>query len=226
MPSENHIIAIDGPAGSGKSTTARMVAEKLKFLFLDTGAMYRAVGLEAIRRGISLDNGAELEQLAAGLKIRFVEHPDGQRVYIGEDDITAEIRTPRASDAASRVSVHTGVRRHLVARQKQIGSENNIVAEGRDTTSVVFPNATLKVYLRASIIERARRRLKDLQKAGIESSLEEQMAEIKLRDERDSGREDSPLMVVPDAEVVDTTELTIEQQVDKIISLYKEKIGK
>lgn len=224
--STTHIIAIDGPAGSGKSTTARLVAKRLGFVFLDTGAMYRAVTLLALEWEIPLSDSKRLEEIAAALKIRFEDGSEGQRVFADGRDITHEIRSERVTSAVSEVSAYPGVRKHMVALQQQIGSENNIVAEGRDTTSVVFPEATLKVYLNATLEERAKRRVLDFEKMGKATGLEQQVNDLKARDEYDSGREVSPLKRTSDSIVVDTTGLTIEGQVDKVVTLYKERISK
>lgn len=220
-----HIIAIDGPAGSGKSTTSRLVAKRLGFVFLDTGAMYRAVTLLALEQGIPLSDGKRLEEIAAALSIRFEDGSDGQRVFADGRDITAEIRGADVTSAVSEVSAHSGVRKYMVALQKKIGNENNIVAEGRDTTSVVFPNATLKVYLDAALEERAKRRVMDFERMGKATTLERQINDLKARDEYDSGREISPLTLTKDSIVVDTTGLTIEGQVDRVVELYKERIS-
>ncbi len=225
MLSSNKIIAIDGPAGSGKSTTARLVAKKLGFIFLDTGAMYRAVTFLALEKGIDLSDAEALEKLASMVAIEFKDDADGQRVFADGRDVSAEIRTHEVTSAVSQVSAHAGVRHYMVAKQKEIGSKYNIVAEGRDTTSVVFPEATLKVYLKATVEERARRRVLDFERMGKKTTVEEQAANIKARDNYDSGREISPLTQTPDSVLVDTTNLTIEEQVEKIISLYREKIS-
>lgn len=225
MLSSNKIIAIDGPAGSGKSTTARLVAKKLGFIFLDTGAMYRAVTFLALEKGIDLSDAEALEKLASMVAIEFKDYADGQRVFADGRDVSAEIRTHEVTSAVSQVSAHAGVRHYMVAKQKEIGSKYNIVAEGRDTTSVVFPEATLKVYLKATVEERARRRVLDFERMGKKTTVEEQAANIKARDDYDSGREISPLTQTPDSVLVDTTNLTIEEQVEKIISLYREKIS-
>jgi CMP/dCMP kinase len=225
MSNSFHIIAIDGPAGSGKSTTAGLVASKLNFIFLDTGAMYRAVTFLALECNIDLSGADTLAEIARKMKIEFKDDPGGQKIIVDGRDLSKEIRTDDVTASVSEVSAHACVRKYLVAKQKEIGSRNNIVAEGRDTTSVVFPDATLKVYLVASIEERARRRVLDFERMGRNTSIEEQMEKIKTRDDYDSNREISPLTKTSDSIPVDTTGLTIEQQVDKIIELYREKIS-
>ena len=226
MSTTTHVIAIDGPAGSGKSTTARFVARRLGFVFLDTGAMYRAVTLLALEQRIPLSDGDRLSKIAAALRIKFEDDAQGQRVFADGRDITLEIRTARVTMAVSEVSAHTGVREHMVAMQKQIGRDNNIVAEGRDTTSVVFSEATLKVYLNAALEERAKRRVLDFEKLGKQTTLEEQINDLKTRDEYDSGREISPLTHTPDSVLVDTSGMTIEQHVNALVELFKERISR
>jgi cytidylate kinase len=226
MSSPTKIIAVDGPAGSGKSTTARMVADKLGFVFLDTGAMYRAVTFLALEKKIALSDSAGLENLAESIRIEFFDGSEGQRVIANGRDVTSEIRTPEVTSAVSEVSAHAGVRKHMVAKQKAMGEKYNIVAEGRDTTSVVFPDATLKVYLVASIEERARRRVIDFQRLGKITTIQEQIKAIRARDDYDSGRANSPLTHTRDSVLVDTTNLTIGGQVNRIIALFKEKTKK
>jgi cytidylate kinase len=218
------VIAIDGPAGSGKSTTAKLVAKKLGFLYLDTGAMYRAITLKALDNGVDVNDEEKLETLTRDSRLSF-ENKDGEsRIWLDGEDVSEEIREPRVNRDVSYVSMHKKVRKVLVEKQKQIGEENDLVAEGRDTTTVVFPHA-FKVYLDADISERARRRLLELQEKGIQTTLEEQVEEISRRDKLDSGREASPLLRHKDAVVVDTTNLTIEQQVDRVVQLFSQRIG-
>jgi cytidylate kinase len=216
---QGKIIAIDGPAGAGKSTTARMVAERLGYRYLDTGAMYRAVTLYALENDIARSDGERLSEAAQRIRIDFECRDGVNRVYMDGRDVTDQIRTPEVTRHVSEVSAHKGVRQAMVAKQRELGKNGSIVAEGRDITTVVFPNADVKVYLDASVTERARRRLQDLARLGIKSTLEEQEADIRRRDEYDSRRAHSPLMKAEDAVVIDTTNLTIEQQVDRIISL-------
>lgn len=221
MTEITEIIAIDGPSGSGKSTTARAVAKKLGFVFLDTGAMYRALTLLALENDIEPADEAKLSALAAKIDIKFADADDGQKVYVDGRDITDDIRTPEVTRAVSEVSAHPKVRELLVAMQKQVGQRQNIVAEGRDTTSVVFPDADLKIYLIASIEERARRRLKDFERMGKSTTLADQIRDIKRRDDYDSGRSASPLMKTSDSIEVDTTDMSIDQQVDRIVELFR-----
>ncbi len=213
------VIAIDGPAGAGKSSTARSVAKKLGLTYLDTGAMYRAVTLKAIRAGVDLNDGDRLAELTRKLKIRFDSSFDPQRVLMDDEDVSEAIRTPEVTKGTSPVSAQPQVREILVERQKEFGREGGIVAEGRDTTSVVFPDADLKIFLVADVKARALRRQKDLQQLGVESSLDEQVELLAKRDQADSSRRASPLTKVDGAIEVDTTNLTIDEQVQKIVDL-------
>lgn len=213
------VIAIDGPAGSGKSTTARMVAARLGYQYLDTGAMYRAVTWHALRNNIAPSDAATLAEFADTAEIEFETHEDVNKVFLNGTDVTTEIRTPEVTRHVSEISAHKGVREAMVRKQQEIGKTGHIVAEGRDTTTVVFPKAFLKVYLDASVSTRARRRLKDLKSMGIPSSIEEQEADLKRRDHHDSTRKHSPLTRADGAVVVDTTDMSVEGQVDYIIDL-------
>jgi len=223
---QGKIIALDGPAGSGKSTTARMLAARLGYRYLDTGAMYRAITYFALKRNIAPSDGDKLKVLADKLPIEFETEEDINRVIINGEDVTNEIRTPEVTRHVSEVSAHKGVRQSMVAKQREMGDKGSIVAEGRDTTTVVFPDADLKIYLDASVKERAQRRLLDMSRLGFSTNLEEQEAEIMHRDNLDSSRENSPLSRAKDAIVVDTTNLTIEGQVDHIISLIRNIFAK
>ncbi|MCM2272472.1 MAG: (d)CMP kinase [candidate division Zixibacteria bacterium] len=218
---KNCVIALDGPAGSGKSTTARMLAARLKYNYLDTGAMYRALTVLALRRRVLPSDGVVLKKLADEMQIRFETQKEVNRVFVDGEDMTERIRMPEITRHVSEVSAHRGVREAMVGKQQELGKEGNIVAEGRDTTTVVFPDAHLKVYLDASLECRAQRRLLDMVKLGIETSLEEQEADLRRRDTFDSGRQHSPLRRAEDAYLIDTTHMTIDEQVDKIISLLK-----
>lgn len=215
------VIAIDGPAGSGKSTTAKIVAERLGYTYLDTGAMYRALTYYALENKINPADEKKLAEIAEQLPLEFRRKDGGNLVYLNGQDISSEIRTPEVTKNVSEVSAHLLVRKAMVAKQKEFGMNGSIVAEGRDTTTVVFPDADLKIYMDASVKERARRRLLDLSNMGIESDLGAQEQDICRRDEYDSGREHSPLTRAEDAVVIDTTNLTIEEQVDRIVELFQ-----
>jgi len=219
----NVVIAIDGPAGSGKSTTARRVAEKLKFIYLDTGAMYRSVTLLGLRMGIEPADADSLSEIAEKMDLKFEPDNGKQRVIVNGMDVSDDIRSPEVTKAVSEVSAHAGVRRILVERQQQFAESENLVAEGRDTTSVVFPDAFLKVYLVASVEERARRRVRDYERLGKNTTIEDQIADIERRDTYDSSRNVSPLTQTSDSELIDTTDMTIDDQVEAVIKLYRKR---
>jgi cytidylate kinase len=206
------VIAIDGPAGAGKSTVARAVAERLGFTYLDSGAMYRCVALAALEHGAELDHGAALGRLARGLAIGF----DADRVELDGRDVSAAIRDPQVTEAASRVSVHPPVREAMVERQRALIAAGRYVAEGRDIGTVVSPEAPLKVFLTASAEERARRRA--LQSGEDEAAV---LAAQHARDERDENREHGALRAASDAEEIDTTDLSLDEVVDRVVALAR-----
>ncbi len=220
------IVAIDGPAGSGKSTTARRVADRLGWLYLDTGAMYRAVGLAFRDQGLPFTDAAAA-RLLPGLDVRLQPDADRVRVALDGDDVTDRIRTPEASDDASRVSKLAPVREAMVALQRRVAREqeatgSGVVVEGRDIGTVVFPDADVKFFLVADLDARARRRLAD--EAGPDGSaaaLDQVRAEIDARDRRDRSRDLSPLRPAPDAQTLDTTALTIDQQVERVLDAVR-----
>lgn len=218
------VIAIDGPAGSGKSTTAKLVAQKLGFVYLDTGAMYRAITLKCLRLKKDITSQKQTAKIANESDIKFDFKNGINHILLDQEDVTFAIRQPEIDRNVSVVAKHKKVREVLVTQQERLGQNHNLVAEGRDTTTVVFPDA-IKIYLNADLKERAKRRFLELKSKGTESSTEEQIEELARRDKIDSTRENSPLFKHKDAIVVDTTNLTIEQQVDKVIEIYKEKIG-
>ncbi len=220
------IIAIDGPAGAGKSTTAKIVAARLGYQYLDTGAMYRALTFYSLTNNIPASETEKLTQIASDMIIEFETTEELNKVYLNSQDITSEIRTPEVTRAVSEISAIKGVRRAMVAKQRKIGKAGSIVAEGRDTTTIVFPDAELKIYLDASVEQRAERRLLDMSKQGVNTTLKEQKDDLIRRDNFDSHREHSPLTKSPDAMIVDTTRLTIEEQVDEIISKVNSVIKK
>jgi len=218
------IIAIDGPAGSGKSTTAKLVAEELRFLYLDTGAMYRAITLKALQKGVDLNSAKKLEGLAQDSEIEFKQKDSQTKILLDGEDVTLKIRDPEIDRKVSLVSTHKRLRETLVRLQKKMGEQNDLVAEGRDTTTVVFPQALVRVYLDCDLEERAKRRLLEFKQKGINSTLKEQMKELKRRDKIDSQREISPLLKDEEAFVIDTTGLNINQQVKKVVEVYKERL--
>jgi cytidylate kinase len=211
------VVAIDGPAASGKSTTARRVADRLDFVYLDTGAMYRAVTWKALETGTDLGDQTALGALASSIRLEFRSGESEVRVLVDGEDVTEKLREPRISRAVSEVSSVPAVRRAMVRIQRNIGAEGRCVVEGRDIGTVVFPNAPVKIFLAASLEERARRRRRELSDRGVSQGLEALMEEIRTRDAMDSEREDSPLRQAEDAIVIDTTRMTIEEQVAKVV---------
>jgi CMP/dCMP kinase len=219
------VIAIDGPVGSGKSTAARRVAEILGYTYIDTGAMYRAVALKALRRKISLDAAATLVELARECRIDLRAEDGKQRVILDGEDVTAAIRTPEVSQAASKIAVIPGVRHVLVAEQRRAGAEGGVVMEGRDIGSVVFPDADLKIFLSASDGVRAERRWREHQQKGDSIDLARTLEEIHERDRRDAGREHSPLVRAAGAVLVDSTAMEPEEVARLIAMLARDIAG-
>lgn len=211
------VITVDGPAGSGKSTTARLVAGRLGYVYLDTGAMYRAMTLKALRTGIDINDAARLAAQAQDTEITVQPEPAGTRIILDGEDVTDRLRELDVTENSSAVSAVGGVRARMVELQRRIGSDGAIVAEGRDIGSVVFPNADVKIYLDADIKCRARRRQKELKARGRQVALEKLEQDIRARDAYDSGREHSPLVVPEGAVIVDTTDLTIDEQVERVL---------
>jgi cytidylate kinase len=219
----NLIIAIDGPVGSGKSTVARGVAELLGYTYLDSGAMYRALALKAIRRGVSLSDVAALETLARETHIDLERGPDGQRVLLDGEDVTQGIRTAEVSQAASHVALIPGVRQVLVDEQRRAGSRGGVVMEGRDIGTVVFPNAELKIFLDASVEVRAERRWREHQQKGDGLTLAQVVDEVRERDLRDRSRTASPLVRAKDAVLVDNTAMDAVETARLIVQLARER---
>jgi cytidylate kinase len=211
------IVAIDGPAGAGKSTIARRVAARLRAVYIDTGAMYRAVALRALRQNADLAGAAALEAIARASDIRF--EAGSSRVLLDGEDVSEAIRRPEVSAAASKVSAVPAVRRVLVEQQRRMGAEGNVVMEGRDIGTVVFPNADVKVFLDADPQVRAARRVRELEEKGQAAPAPQVAAEIRERDHRDSTRADSPLVCAADATRLDTTALSLEQVESAILEI-------
>ena len=215
------IITIDGPAGAGKSTVARMLADRLGFEFLDTGAMYRAVAWACVDRGIDLNDADAVSETVAEISIQF----DGDRIVCNGRDVTTEIRSAEASHAASIVAAVPAVRLEMVRLQRESAAGHNYVTEGRDQGSEVFPDSECKFFLTADPIERAERRLLELQSRGQAGSKEEVLAQIIERDERDRSRDIGPLIKADDAVEVDTSGKTIEQVVDFLEQTSRERLS-
>ncbi len=212
-------IALDGPCGSGKSTLGKLLAQRLGYVYIDTGAMYRAVALSALEAGIPLTDTEALTALAEKLDLSFVVEEGSQKLYASGRDVSVPIRTPEISQGASRVSAVPGVRRAMVALQRRMGAEGNVVMDGRDIGTVVFPDAEIKFYLDAGAEERARRRWLEDTAKGLLVSLEEVLASVRERDHRDMTREDSPLKKADDALRIDSTGLSVEEVLQKLESL-------
>ena len=218
-------IAIDGPAASGKSTTAKLVAQKLGYLHIDTGAMYRALTLKVIENNLDPCDEVKIVALARASNIRLEGGDSTTRVLLDDVNITDRIRTPEVNKAVSTVSSYKGVRDVMVREQQRMSADGGVVLEGRDIGTVVLPLADLKIFMIASVEERVKRRKKDLALSGIEADETELVKDIEARDRKDSTREVSPLKKASDAVELDTSDLTIDEQVDFIVALAKKKIS-
>lgn len=212
-------IAIDGPAGAGKSTIAKIVAEKLMFTYIDTGAMYRAVTYKALQSNIQLNDAASLEEMLRETSIELKPSEQGQLVFVDQQDVSDAIRSNEVTANVSEVAAHANIREILVAMQKKLAEAGGIVMDGRDIGTHVLKTAELKVFMSATVEERARRRQLDNERRGIESTLEGLMEDIARRDKYDSEREASPLVQAEDAIYLDTTNLTIDEAANEILRL-------
>lgn len=218
------IVAIDGPAGAGKSTVARGVADRLGYLYIDTGAMYRAIAWKVIQADVPISDHQAIVSLAVKTEVSLATVDGEQHVFADGEDISQAIRTPEATRASSPVSAIAGVRKRLVELQRSMASEGGVVMEGRDIGTVVFPNAEVKVFLTASADERARRRVLQMKEMGIEAEHEKIASEMRERDLRDSSRADAPLMQAPDAVLLDTDGMSVEQVIDAVVAIHDEKV--
>jgi cytidylate kinase len=214
------VVAIDGPAGAGKSTIAKRVAARLGFTYIDSGAMYRAVALWALRQKVDPADMHRMEQLALAAEIEL----SPGRIRLNGEDVTDAIRTPEVSAGASKVAVIPGVRRAMVAKQRIMGERASVVMEGRDIGTVVFPDADVKVYLDADPQERVRRRLEDVRAGGEQIPEAALAAQMKERDQRDSTRADGPLAQAPDAAYLDSTSLTVEEVEEAILKIVRSRV--
>lgn len=214
------IIAIDGPAGAGKSTVAKLVAEKLGFVYIDTGAMYRAVAWKTMREQIPISDQRKISALANKIDISFQRNDSEQRVLVDGEDVTDSIRTPEATRLSSPISTIRGVRKRLVEMQRRMGESGGIVMEGRDIGTVVFPDAEVKVFLTASVTERARRRTEQLRAMGTQVDEAQIAEEIRDRDLRDSSRARAPLRQAPGAHLIETDSLSAEEVADAILTIH------
>jgi cytidylate kinase len=216
------VIAIDGPSASGKGTVSRRVAEVLAFHFLDSGALYRLVALAVLQRGVDIQNVAEAAAVATNLNVRF----ESDAIWLDGRDVTDAIRDEQVSSAASAVAALQPVRQALLERQRAFRNPPGLVADGRDMGSVVFPDATLKIYLTAAPEERARRRYKQLMEKGLSANMTALLLEIRQRDARDSERAAAPLQKCPDAIELDTTGTSVDAAVARVVALYNERTNK
>ena len=214
------IIAIDGPSGAGKSTVGKMLAKELGYLYIDTGAMYRAIGLKAVREGVELKEGEALRNLCERTEVRLVQDNNGFKVYLDNEDVSEAIRTPEMGMVASAVSAQPCVRERLLQLQRELGEGGGVVLEGRDIGTVVFPDAEVKFYLDAKVEERAKRRWLEFQAKGMETDLQKTIEDVAKRDYDDSHREIAPLKKAQDAVIVDSSGLGI----DEVVALMKKKV--
>jgi cytidylate kinase len=219
------VIAIDGPAGAGKSTVARKLAQRLGLDYVDSGATYRAAALYVLERGISVDDERAVVEAIAQAAIQFTTDGTASRVLLDGQDVTTRIRTPEVTAVAAMVSRLPAVREKLVALQRALACGRGVVMEGRDIGTVVFPNSPLKIFLKADPTERARRRLHQERNEGRDTTLEETALEITRRDQSDAERQISPLLAAPDAHEIDSTHLTAEQVVDTIVQLAQKRLA-
>lgn len=215
------VITVDGPSGAGKGTLSQLLAQKLQWHFLDSGALYRLTALSAENHGIAFDLALDLAKIAAHLDIEFDVY--GGRVFLEADDVTQRLRSEQTGALASRVAAYPEVRQALKARQRAFRCEPGLVADGRDMGTVIFPDASLKIFLTASAEERAKRRFEQLQSSDLWISFDSVLADVQARDERDQNRSHSPLIPAPEAHVLDSTHLNIEEVLDVVLSLLAER---
>ena len=220
-PMTPFVVTIDGPAGAGKSTTARAVAARLGFLYVDTGALYRALALKVQNGGISPDDRAAVERCARETLVALSGSPDQPHVWLDGTEVSDDIRTPSVSELSSRLAAQPAVRARLVEIQRSLREKGPLVAEGRDLGTVVFADAEVKIYLDADLDMRAKRRFRERERLGLPMTLDEVRDELTRRDERDRGRAESPLAIPPGARVLDTSSLSIEEQVEAVLAVVR-----
>ena len=221
---KQNVIAIDGPAGAGKSTVARQVAQQLGFIYVDTGAMYRAVTIRSLDQGLEPADAAAVGELAARIDVRFVREGENLRVLADGRDVTEQIRTPAVTAAVAQISQVPAVRQAMVRLQRELAAAGKAVLDGRDIGTVVTPDACCKIFLTASAGERARRRWLELREKGYTPDQDQLRREMEQRDKQDSERELAPLVQAPDAVAIDTTGLTIDEVVDRIVEIYQDRM--
>lgn len=214
-------VAIDGPAGAGKSTISKAVAKRLGFVYIDTGAMYRSIGLAAVRRGIDTTDAKGVESVLGEVEVSISHTEEGQQIFLNGENVSEEIRLPEISVAASNVAVIPAVRIKLVELQRELAAKTDVIMDGRDIGTYVLPDAEIKIFLTASVEERAKRRLLELVEKGVETDFEAVKADMEYRDKNDSGREFAPLKPAEDSIHFDNTDITLEEAVDKICAIVK-----
>lgn len=217
-------IAIDGPAGAGKSTISKAAAKQLGFIYIDTGALYRTVGLAATRRGVEPSEGKELDDMLSSISVELTFNEKGEQVVLLDgEDVSGSIRTPEASMMASKISAVPAVRAYLLDLQRDMAKTNNVIMDGRDIGTVVLPNAEIKIFLTAAPEARAERRYKELIEKGMDVKYEDVLDDVKTRDYNDMNRDIAPLKKADDAVLADTTELDLQGSIDLIVSIIKER---
>ena len=216
-------IAVDGPAGAGKSSIAKAIAHELGFVYIDTGAMYRAIGLAAVRKGIDTKDQQSVISILDQVRIELQHDQHGQQIYLDGENVSQEIRMPEISVAASNVAVIPAVRLKLVELQRVLAKQGNVIMDGRDIGTYVLPDAQIKIFLTASVEARARRRHAELMEKGIASTLEDVTIDMKYRDQNDSGRDFAPLKPADDSILVDSTDMSLQETIDKILSIVSER---
>lgn len=218
-------IALDGPAGAGKSTVAKGVARQLGFIYVDTGALYRTVGLKFLRDGYNTELECDIESVLKTIEVNIKFIDGTQHVFLNGEDVSDEIRTPSASMMASAVSAKPPVRAFLLEMQRKLARENNVIMDGRDIGTVVLPDATLKFFVTASVSERADRRYRELKEKGMDVNYDDIYKDIETRDYNDSHRDIAPLKPAEDSIIFDTTGNTLEESINKLLTIIKERLG-